>query len=304
MRKFIKLLLLFSSPILIGLISFEIILRNIPNDYLYKRNYLDKNSNNIEVLFLGNSHMYFGINPEYMSFKSFNNAHISQSLNYDLAILEKYKDNWKNLKYIIIPIDYFSMYSNLEDGIEKWRVKNYSIYYEIKNYNYQNNFEVFNGKLPNNIARIKSYLFNNKSDITCNKYGFGTTYNSKNSKYLTETGKTAAKRHTMNIENNLNYSKNINILKSIIKFSNKNNTKTIFITSPAYKTYIENLELHQLNNTLNTIKQLSSKSTNTYYYNFLTDTTFVAQDFFDADHLNEIGAKKLTLKIDSILNSR
>ncbi|HRB69044.1 MAG TPA: hypothetical protein PLC92_02955, partial [Chitinophagales bacterium] len=81
------------------MISLELLLRDIPNDYSFKKNYLNTNSNNIEVLFLGSSHIYYGINPEYISQKSFNAAHISQSLNFDLAILEKYKDRWTNLKY-------------------------------------------------------------------------------------------------------------------------------------------------------------------------------------------------------------
>ena len=44
------------------------------------------------------------------------------------------------------------------------------------------------------------------------------------------------------------------------------------------------------------------KLNDSIYYNFLTDKSFIAEDYYDADHLNEIGAKKLTLKIDSIIN--
>lgn len=306
MKKFIKLLILFVTPILVVMISFELLLRDIPNDYSLKKNYLNTNSNNIEVLFLGSSHIHFGINPEYISRKSFNGAHISQSLNFDLAILEKYKGRWKNLKYLIIPIDYFSMYTTLEGGIEKWRVKNYSIYYDIStNGNYWSGFEIFNGRLPSNISRVKSYLFNGKSDVTCDKFGFGTTYNSKDSKDLIETGKVASKRHTVELEKNQPiFSKNIQTINSIIEFANNNNLKIIFITCPAYSSYRENLNPIQLENSVNIIKQLSAKNTNTSYYNFLTDKTFITDDYYDADHLNEIGAKKLTLKIDSIINNK
>lgn len=306
MKKFIKILILFSIPILIGMISFELLLRDIPNDYSFKKNYLNTNSNNIEVLFLGSSHIYFGINPEYISRKSFNGAHISQSLNWDLAILEKYKDRWENLKYIIIPIDYFSMYSILEGGIENWRVKNYSIYYDISTYgNYWDGFEIFNGKLPSNILRALSYLFKWKSDITCNKLGFGTAYKSKDSKDLIETGKTASKRHTIELEKNQPiFSKNIQTINSMIEFANSRDIKIIFITCPAYSSYRENLNPIQLDNSVNIIKKLSEQNINSVYYNFLTDKTFIANDYYDADHLNEIGAKKLTFKIDSIINNK
>ncbi|OCB78806.1 hypothetical protein LPBF_00005 [Flavobacterium crassostreae] len=184
-------------------------------------------------------------------------------------------------------------------------IKGLKYYYGIStNESYWNNFEIFSGKLPNNISRAKAYLFKQRTDVTCTELGFGTAYNSKDSKDLIETGKTAAKRHTIELDNNqFIFSKNIKTVNSIIEFSKNHNIKIIFITCPAYSTYRENLNPIQLDNSLNIIKQLSAKNKNTTYYNFLTDKTFIADDYYDADHLNEIGAKKLTLKIDSIINN-
>ena len=72
-------------------------------------------------------------------------------------------------------------------------------------------------------------------------------------------------------------------------------------TPPAYHAYIENLDSIQLNETISTLLNLASKYENVTYRNFLLDTSFKEVDFFDADHLNEIGAKKLTSKIDTLL---
>jgi hypothetical protein len=33
----------------------------------------------------------------------------------------------------------------------------------------------------------------------------------------------------------------------------------------------------------------------------MNDTSFIAGDYFDGDHLSEIGAKKLSMKIDEIV---
>ena len=301
MKKFLKLLILFFVPIIIGMISFEFLLRNIPNDYTYKRNYLDKNAKEIEVLYLGNSHIFYGINPVFSKYKSFNCAHGSQSLNYDFAILNKNKNQWKKLKFIIVPVDYTSMYMSIEYGIEKWRVKNYAIYYGLKNYELSNNFEILNGKLLKKIVRIKAFYLNNKSNITCDKLGYGTAFNSKNAKNLEETGKEAAFNHTKQIENNVSLPKNKKALKSIIKLAKQKNIKVIFVTCPAYKTYIDRLEPQQLKNTIDYVKFLVSKNKNTYYFDFLIDPTFETCDFFDADHLNEIGSKKFTLLMDSVI---
>jgi len=297
MKKFIKLIIIFSVPILFLLIIIEFSLRDIPNDYKYKKEYLNNNSNELEVLFLGNSHVYFGINPVYINKKSFNASHISQSLDYDLAILKKYEGELKNLKYVIVPIDYFSFYSNLEYGIENWRIKNYVIYYDMPQKNsFWDNFEILNGKFENNLLRLTS----NQSNITCNTLGWGTIYNSKNNKNLDDTGLISSKRHTV-IKDNSIYDKNIQVVNSFIDFANRKNIKLIFITSPAYKTYSENLNKEQLETSINTINKLISGKTNSKYYNLLNDNSFKKGDFYDADHLNEIGAKKLSIKIDSLL---
>lgn len=302
MSKFIKQLLLFLCPVLIGMISLEVLLRKIPNDYSYKCTYLDSGSNNIEVLFLGNSHIYYGINPEYMHYNSFNASHISQSLNYDLFILDKYRNSWKKLKYIIIPIDYFSLYTTLEYSIENWREKNYTIYYgDHDDAGYWTTLEVFNSKLPRNLKRAKTYYFKHKSDITCTKLGFGLKYNSRRSKDLGKTGPASAKVHTVDKVNDHIFHDNIKSLQSIIDFSRRHHFKIIFVTCPAYYTYRDHLSNNQLYATINTVTKLSADNPNTHYFNFISDSSFTAADFYDGDHLNEIGAKKFTLKMDSIV---
>jgi len=42
--------------------------------------------------------------------------------------------------------------------------------------------------------------------------------------------------------------------------------------------------------------------TNIEYYDFMSDARFVNDDFRDADHLNGVGARKLTEIIDYIIN--
>ncbi|WKL50576.1 hypothetical protein Q1W71_17880 [Flavobacterium pectinovorum] len=304
MRKFTKRVIVFLAPIILLTIFMEILSRRIPNDYSYKNKYLEHNSDKIEILFLGSSHTYYGIDPLYFKKKSFNAAHVSQSLDYDLAILTKYK-NWSNLKYIVVPVDYFSLYSTLDSGAERWRKKKYKIYYDIDlNTKMFYNFEIIDGKLKDHFSRIKRYYSEGIDDITCNKLGWGTRHKSTESNDLNETGMEAAKRHTLDIENNVCYKENIERLNKIIQFAELRNIKVIFITSPAYKTYVDNLAPKQIKNTIYTMTQLSNKNKNknTSYYNLLNDKSFVYKDFYDGDHLNEIGAKKLSGIINNLIN--
>ncbi len=127
MKQFTLKIFLFLLPILIIGIALEFLLREIPNQYTLKDNYIATSSRKIETLVLGSSHTYYGVNPEYFTKPCFNLANISQSLNFDLELLKKHENEFSNLKTVIIPISYFSLFETLEEGDESWRVKNYTI---------------------------------------------------------------------------------------------------------------------------------------------------------------------------------
>ena len=300
MNQFIKRTLFFSIPVIVCIAIMELLLRNIPNDYSYKKNYLDQHSYQIETLFLGSSHSLYAVNPEYLNSNSFNAAHVAQSLDYDVEILKKYANQMDKLKYIIVPIDYFSLYNRLETGVEYWRIKNYTIYYGFdKSSGFVENLELLNGKCSENCFRVYKYLWKKKSEISCNQRGWGTNYNSKNKQDLFVTAKAAAKRHAK--KSISFFDENVKIVDEIISIAKSKNVKVIFYTCPAYKTYVSQLNQEQLQKTILTIKGIQNLNTNVFYYNFLNDAKFTAKDFYDADHLNEIGAEKFSKKMDSII---
>jgi hypothetical protein len=300
MNQFIKRTLFFSIPVIVCIAIMELLLRNIPNDYSYKKNYLDQHSYQIETLFLGSSHSLYAVNPEYLNSNSFNAAHVAQSLDYDVEILKKYANQMDKLKYIIVPIDYFSLYNRLETGVEYWRIKNYTIYYGFdKSSGFVENLELLNGKWSENSFRVYKYLWKKKSEISCNQRGWGTNYNSKNKQDLFVTAKAAAKRHAK--KSISFFDENVKIVDEIISIAKSKNVKVIFYTCPAYKTYVSQLNQEQLQKTILTIKGIQNLNTNVFYYNFLNDAKFTAKDFYDADHLNEIGAEKFSKKMDSII---
>jgi hypothetical protein len=255
------------------------LLRIIPNDYSYKKRQLLSKAKNIESLILGSSHTLYGINPEYFSPSSFNLAHVSQSLNYDLKLLKKYGDKIDNLKMVIIHISYFTLFSNLDYSGESWRVKNYSIYYHVgvplKPYNY---FELLNGNISTNFTRLSEWLCN-KNDIPIirvSEFGFDTGFGSEIKNNLKETGEAASRRHTTD-DTYLNY--NRKIIEDIIRYCDSRKLKLIFITLPAYYTYRNNLKSSQLNETINYISTIANTYDFISYYNHLSITLFQKKIF-------------------------
>lgn len=305
MRRFLVKTLLFSLPILLIATLMEILLQNIPNDYVVKKQYLDKHSSEIETLILGSSHSFYGIDPSFFSSNTFNASFVSQTLDYDYEILKAYQAKLTSLKTIVLPISVFSLFFDLEKSPEAWRQKNYIIYYKFSTgKSFKEHSEVLGGRTKVNLLRIISYYIKRNPTVASSPLGWGRNYTSITSKNLEKTGKSAALRHSGDfglkdsVEMANIFKKNLTILDSIVNWSSKRNIKLLLLTPPAYISYRQNLNQRQLNLTTETVEKIVAGNSNCVYLNLLSDSDFVAKDFYDADHLSEIGAKKLSKLID------
>lgn len=290
----------FFIPLLILGFLLEYMLRSIPNEYTLKRDYLAQEAENIETLVLGSSHAYFGIDPKYFNNQTFNAANLTQSLNYDYEIFYKYKNQFTSLKTIVLPISYFSLYSKLEEETEKWRVKNYVIYFNINKYNnsISNNFELLNGYQLHNLQRLILYYLKPSKSILTTELGWGTDYHSSRAKNLEATGKSAAKRHTItdrnSIENQRKLNENLTTIDKFVHWTKKNKVNLLFVTLPTHQSYQKNIDNEQLRFTSKTIETICSNYEHCKYFNIFNSSDFNDTDFYDGDHLSEIGTKKLS----------
>ena len=301
MKKFWLHILKIIVPIFIFFLVLEIAIRKTPNDYQLKKSYFDKNATKINTLILGSSHTFYGVNPKYFSNQTFNAAYVSQTLDLDEELLDVYKNKLTNLKTIIIPISYFSLFETLETDVEKWRLKNYILYYGFENkYHFTANFETLNPDILLNLKKVVKHYVLNKSFITSSNLGWGTNFNSKERKKF--EGQYTAKKHTT--KNFKLFDGNIKSLQKIIEMCQNKNIKILFITTPTHLSYYKNLNQIQLSKTIKTINELVQKNQNCSYLNLLKSDKFITADFYDADHLNDIGAKKLSLLLDKKINSQ
>lgn len=281
----------------------EVLLRSIPNDYGFKKTYLDENSNEIETLILGNSHTYYGLNPAFFTTKTFNASHISQSLDYDFEIIKKYQNELNRLKTIVLPISYFSLFEKLEESEESWRVKNYNIYYDIKTSNVLRfRLEILSNTLATNLKRLYSYYIAGNSERTCSGLGWGTNFSSENALDLSASGKSAALRHTIKKYQPI-LKEQILVLNNLVEWCADREVKLILFTPPAHLTYRQNLDAKQLNTLERKIEKIVLKNSHCHYTNLLSDENFFSKDFYDADHLSEIGAEKLSNIANRLINS-
>ena len=125
--KFLTLLLAF----LLLLAILEYAYAALESDYSYKAEHLNHSENTYETIILGSSHAYYGIDPQAFKNSTFNLAHVSQSLDLDIYLLDKYKKK-TNFNTVIIPISYFSFQQSLFESDESWRATDYYYSYGLK----------------------------------------------------------------------------------------------------------------------------------------------------------------------------
>lgn len=306
MKPFIAKTIWFIAPFIILGFTFEYLIRKIPGDFQIKNEYLQKQGDSIQTLILGSSHAYYGIDPKFLSSKAFNAAYVSQTIDLDYKILLKFQANLRSLKTVVLPISYFTFFENLENTVESWRVKNYAIYYGIKSSNsIFDNSEILSINLRNNLNRLFYYYILKKSPITTTRLGWGTDHQSKDALDLQLTGVEAAHRHSVDTTKLASvlstYNKNKEILIALLQWCKTRQIKVILFTPPAYVSYIKNLNKFQLDLTINTAKQIADTYQNCFYINLLNDPEFIANDYYDSNHMSEIGARKLSAIIENVI---
>jgi hypothetical protein len=303
MKQFLIKVIFFLLPVMAVLCVLEVSLRNIPNNYTYKKEQLLKESENIQILVLGSSHAYYGIDPDYFSMNAFNCANYIQTLDLDYEILKKYGDKLDQLEYIIIPASYGLLQGSISVAVENWRIKYYILYYDIFLRNYpikiSNYFELLHGTMISNIKKVYDYYRKGSNLITSSEKGFALETKSNKQKDMEETAQIAVQRYTRDYSL---FEYNKNIMERIVEWCGDRNVKLVLVTLPAYKTYREKLDKNQLNFTIGYMQDIA-RLQGVYYYNLLDDERFIKDFFYDADHLNDLGAMELTEILDNIIET-
>ncbi len=313
MRKFvIEILLFFFLPLSLIAVVAEYSIRKIPNDYEYKSSWLTNNSNEIDVLYLGPSTIFYDIDPKMSKWKGFNASHVSQSLKYDNFIFNKYIDQMKSLKYVVLGIDYWSPSGSMENGTEWWRIKYYTIYYDSpyhqgKNkYKYEiyfHNTETFSTAFQGLKRQIGIGDVTHK---TVDDLGFGLSYSSKDKTEDWDNGIPEGERHNKLIDEtsrNLQIiSDNYDYVKDICEKSKERGIKVILLGSPHYKSYNNTIERRFIDERNRFCENISSTFDNVKFLNLSESDIFYEDDYYDAMHLNEIGAKKFTDIVDKYID--
>ena len=303
MKKFLQQTCYFLIPIIILGITLEVALREIPNDYEFKNAQIYLEKENINTLILGSSHSMYGLNPEFFELKTYNMSHVSQTIDLDYYLLEKYIKELPKLETVILRLSYTTLHEQIKTGPESWRLKDYNLYYNL---NVSNDLkyksEGLSVKLKNNLSLLKDYYFDNKKMINVQRSGWAYFEKEHAEISIESIGPIAAKRHTAN--DNILVKENLEFLNRIMELCQGYGVKVLLVTLPAHKSYRDNLAKDQLDMVVSAGENMMNTFDNCVYLNVFEDENFNDSDFFDADHLNTNGAKKLSILVDAFLSTR
>lgn len=295
MKKYIvKSITFVILPLITLLGSGEYLLRGIPGDYSYKNDYLSEHADTIEILSLGSSHGYYGIDPSGFARPAFNAGHVSQTFRYDYGILEKYADRLTSLKYVILPVSYFSYWEELEGSKESFRVARYYGAYDLAGISLPDRIETLNMRPLHCLKRLKSYYIHHRNEIQVDTLGFGNRYGigQRDPEWQTLCAQVAG-RHTAG---DLASHKKANefYLRKLLKLCNERGVSVILVHLPMYEGYRNLLDKKQLIEMKGITCGISQEFPDVQVLDLFTDSRFGEEDFFDPDHLNTDGARKLT----------
>lgn len=300
-----KVVLVIFLPILTVSIFYNYLYNRIPNSYSLKENYLAGYSDRIEVLILGASQTFLGLNPDSLIFPAFNAANVSQDLRRDCRILEKHIDNLDNLKYIVLGISYPTFFSSLESRKLYYRIRKYALFMGIKEYPFYElryNYEYSREGL----FACLDYYVRNKDLCQCTSKGWGTSYMYAPSQTDWERqGKMYAYDHTFyGCEDTVALEKvikeNLAYLDRIMVICRRHGVQPVFLTIPVHPAYYKWQNQDQLKRMYALIDHYCEQN-GVKYLDLSQNTAFCDEDFFDVEHLSLSGANKVSSMIDRYL---
>ena len=302
MRRLYLKIALFLLPLFLVLLALEVFYRQVPNNYSYKDQQLQKVAPDVQTLVMGDSHAFYGINPVYFKDPTFNLSNISQSLLTDELLLEKHIANLPALKTVFINISYFTL-STKDNALESnWR--KYFYHHNmgitapsISFWNPQRYSMALIQRFDKSMDLVQKY-HNNYTIVNATPLGYGMQDASDIVKDKEAISIVIANKHE---DNSLDFKHNTARLQRIIALCKKYEVAVVLLEMPVYPAYYNLLDTEKKEKIKSNLNNLSGVDDTVFYLDLSTNPLFEKQDLRDADHLTNSGAKKCSEYLNTYL---
>ena len=292
MKRFYIAILMFMLPIFVFMGGAEFVVRQIPNEYKYKNDWMELHAEEIETLIIGNSHTEVGIIPALMGNNVFNLSIAGQDYLYTHFLFFKWANRLNNLKTLILPVSYFSFYEDIKgDDSKIMQELSYRIYMDspYRKYNIAYNLESLYCKPL--LSKLEKYA--NGKTVNWSSEGWVPWLKADKSPVwnANHVNKSLARIYFAHSDRNV--PDNYELMANMIDYCNHHRIRVILVSTPQTKEYNDCLSKRQIRSTQFLVQKLQQRYC-FRYFDYREDVRFVDDDFYDQSHLSEIGALKFT----------
>ena len=308
MKHFLVRIFLFCVPLIIVAIGCEIFVRTMPSSYKQKRDQLIANADSIEILVMGSSHAMDGIDPNQFALYTHNLAFGAQSIYFDRRIVEKYLSDLPRLKYVLLNLEFNSLYFDHDEGRDFFYKYYYDLDYKNRKF-YKESFLQFffvytpEETLSQMINRIKS-IRSAKSAKSRQEGLFKGWHGSagRNDEKVTsdEANKIRAKGFNDTAKEWKGGDSVLIDLEALITLLQSHKITPVLVAYPNYSLMRSYLDPSIIERNQSIANKLSEKY-QIPYLDYFDDDSFTVADYFNCDHLNAAGAAKLSKKINAAI---
>lgn len=291
MWKLVREMTVLGVLMLVLLLAGECYVRSQPNPARDKHLRMLAEARQVETLVLGSSHTYYGINPQWLEGNAYSLAMVSQSYRYDAWLLERYP--FERLKNLVLPFSYFSLYEDGETGVGEHLASRYRIYMDCPLHGYfsKSNFEFMD--FPAFREKLKQLY--RPQRMTWNEFGWGSNYKLELRPQPWDNGEDRAAANTYADTSAVEL--NRRFLTSMLDWARWHGVHVFLLSTPLSRTYLENRNPEQVARNRRVLAAVLSEYPEVVYRDYEADGDFTEEDFYDADHLSDRGAEKLTGKL-------
>lgn len=304
---FVKISCFFFIPVILVYVVLEALVIQIPTSYKLKGEYLNKNADNIEIMFLGSSQIKNSVNPKLIDRSSINLSSTSQHHNTDFKILKQTRDRIPKLNTVILEVSYghFELPHNTKYF---WKNNLFLKYYNVNTFDRATYFkdELIYTSRPGYFSKqLINHYIKKTVQYSFNEYGFDeNNFEGKFKKHkynvekLLKTNVKIERRAHLNL---FNY--NVNYFYRMLDYCKKEGFEVVIVSPPIFKSYnaLRNPDILRRRDSI--INIISKKYDNIYFFNSEEDSYFKANSFRNENHLNPNGAELYSEKMNDILNT-
>ncbi len=308
MKKFLTYVGIFSLSLILLAGGIEYMLHQVPNNFKFKKGLIESKSQEIQTLIIGSSVVNCSLNPSYMEKGTYNLAISGEWIRFNKLFLEQHIQSMPNLKTIIWGQCYHSLWIDDAQEFSEKDLIDHKLYMDIK----QENDPTYSSELLSlralALRKWSKHYIQHRRTMHCDSLGLDHSYDSefRDNRWIEEI-ESMVKHQTQYMltdENNL-YLQNLDRINDVAKLCQKRKINLILVVPPVYEAFHKAANSTQMKKMDEGFNSIADQWNNVYFFNYLKDDRFTADDFYDGNHLSaDKGAEKFSkLLYNDILSS-